>query len=836
MLGLSAVGEAHDSYALDVTCPICELQFGISVTGNYSAYGNGDEGRTNSYFNVALGSIYYCHRCYYSGRRHAFKSKEDKYFTLDLPNAKQTKAIKAYLKGRKSLLSSEALYPVEYFDIAAHCLTLRQAETDVMLNMHLMCAWMCDDAGEDALAAMYRTRAMAALKQSMSDKTLTPANRFWRRRLKWVIVDNLAKHAEALKGMTELHAEIELLVKTRRKLLPPKPEEFGDGKNSMPYELHNAEERKEWRDGDGKLFVEPTPEIDPETKAKRRKAWLDWRSFTELKNVLSEVNYGRTKLQYKMIGPAKAAALAKKGGYSEKYAFFEVFRSRNASEVASAFETFIANPLGKRPKEYDDDTYEWETREDRAREGLVSCLTRDAGTSPELKELGRRLELKYSRLYARDISYDKKVEADMRSLKKASVASMVKELAEKRKKGKKEDTFLFVEKIVVDTTATYSCYDIVAELARRNNKHATAALLSDFAKNLSWYAANDLEDLRDYLFPETSKDMLELGLSWGYPDETLEYFEPLYRVFARDPGLATAAARRMINVTAKKEGITDTEGVIGIMPLGYLKTEKSRKLLIKAAGKNRPAIAYAAAKCLLIRGDPAGKDAMIKVILKHRMWDLPRDRTCDTFVGMLKPQDLAVLDKLKKRFLDDPEYTKRVKPTIEADGTYEKGLGLPISLVAALTRATPKQQGVYDAFLARLAPPENIPEDKSPWDFFAYRHIDSMMQAARVYYRPKVGKHIALLLDRFGEDDEIGPDLIDALAADGATDQQGTLAALLKRPTPAPLKAALIRASRKLDIPGMPEKLGEWSSSRNEKLAKLAKAEIARKNKGSKKK
>jgi hypothetical protein len=50
------------------------------------------------------------------------------------------------------------------------------------------------------------------------------------------------------------------------------------------------------------------------------------------------------------------------------------------------------------------------------------------------------------------------------------------------------------------------------------------------------------------------------------------------------------------------------------------------------------------------------------------------------------------------------------------------------------------------------------------------------------------------------------------------------------------LKAALIRASRKLDIPGMPEKLGEWSSSRNEKLAKLAKAEIARKNKGSKKK
>jgi len=363
-------------------------------------------------------------------------------------------------------------------------------------------------------------------------------------------------------------------------------------------------------------------------------------------------------------------------------------------------------------------------------------------------------------------------------------------------------------------------------LVRRKDKDAAAALTSDFAKNLSWYA-DDLDGLRNYIFPEAKKDTMERDLSWAYPTETTEYFAPFYKAIARDPKLAAATASRLIDRINTDELIAATDGVIGIMPLAYIKTKETRQLLVKAAATGPSPMAYAAAKCLLMRGDPAGKDAMIDVIATHCQWDLPSGRAGDAFIKMLKPQDAAILPKLKELFLDDAEYTRDLKE----DKRKTDGLGLPIRLVAALTRAAPKQQGVYDAFLARFAPPPDTPKDISWASPFNYRHIASLMQAARVYYRPDIGKHIALLLDRFGGFDEIGPDLIDALAAGGATDQLGTLAALLKRPVPVPVKAALIRASRKLDIPGMPEKLTEWSRSRNEQLAKLAKAEIARRDK-----
>jgi len=678
--------------------------------------------------------------------------------------------------------------------------------------MYLMCAWMCDDAGEDALAAMYRTKAIDASKESLGDKTLKAADRFWRRRLQWIIARNLGRDSEALKGMTDLHAEIEQFIKARRKTLPPKPEGFDNADGKMPYKLRNSDEDH------GGLFEPDKSEkpLHPKTKARLRKIWKAWLDFDELESVARSIKYRKTLWLYKTLRATKALALAMKGKYTERYVFTELFRSSNDFRIIAGIKAFVAKPLGERPKS--SDSGDWMFDEMRGSNKLRDILMYRSGTSAELH--------RFAKSYASsDVEDENAPSLTDLMLKRASPEFLVKRLKDK------QHGFY----VTLDGDLGYlrpdpfggsdTAVDIVAELVRRQDADAIAALTADFAENLSCYAEK-LDDLREEVFPETKKHPMERDFSWAYPTETTDYFEPFYRAIARDPKLAAEAASGVIYRAYTDEDVPYADGVVGIMPLGYVKTEESRKLLIEASGMEEPAMAYAAAKCLLLRGDPAGKDAMINVILTHQLWDLPRDRAGDAFIGMLKDKDATVLPKLKKLFLDNPEYTR----LLAKNEREVNGLGLPIRLVAALTRAEPKQQGIYDAFLARFAPPAEAPKDGSWASHFDYRHIDSLAQAARMYYRPDIGKHIARLLDRFA-DDEIAPMLIDALAAGGAADQLGTLAALLKRSVPIPVKAALIRASRKLDIPGMAEKLTEWSRSRNGQLAKLAKAEIARRDK-----
>jgi hypothetical protein len=807
-------------------CPICnnlfkqmERYIGPSCEDDYS-----DERRYESHVCFSGRSIYSCPQCRFSGPWWVFKRTDSK-LESEPPNAEQIKAIKIALAARTDRRPGKALFPAEYYDMARLCLSLSDPKPSEMRNMYLQCAWKCDDIGEDALGAMYRTKALAVSKQMCGEKPLELIEQFRRRILHSVIMHNFGKHAEALKGMTDLHVEIEQTINSHIKLLPPRPECLRTLFSKMPYTLRNPAEIKAYNADrslelsgssidDGHLYDFPRPPLDPETRIKLRKEWDQWKDFAHLQDFSKSISYWHSLWLYKTLRATKAMSLAKKGGLSERLHFTERFCFSNDFRVIAGIKTFVAKPRGEHPKspELDTEYHKYRHTCPVHFNGPMLDMLRSNEPSTELIRF----------IHSRNGGYGHTDKAAMTEcmIEKASAKFLSRHL-----KDNHQHTYYnsgYSNRRNPSDKRYGMTKDIIVELIRRQDAEAAAALSGNFANNLSWYAEALDKNLRDDIFPETAIYFVDRDFTYADPYMTNEYFAPFYKAIARDPKQATAAASRLIYRTYTDEEISSNERVIGIMPLGYLKTEESRKLLVEAAGAEDGDMACAAAKCLLMRGDQAGKDAMINLIVTHRLWDLPHDRTCDMFIKMLTPKDAAILPKLKKLFLDDPEDTKLPEE--------ERGQIPPFRLVAALSSVTPKQRGVYDAFLARLGIPS---EESNPYGgvtrgTWEYDDIISLAHLARVCYHPDIGEHIVRLLGKHADNDQVAPKLIDALAESGATDQIQALTELLKRPTPFFIKDALIRASSKLNIPGMTEKLTDWQGSRDKQLAELAKMEIAR--------
>jgi len=367
--------------------------------------------------------------------------------------------------------------------------------------------------------------------------------------------------------------------------------------------------------------------------------------------------------------------------------------------------------------------------------------------------------------------------------------------------------------------------NVLAELARRPDKDAVAVLISDFEQHIEWYTEMLYHLVAEWC-PKYDND-LGWDYSWAYPHKTTEYYWPLYKNLARDSTLPTAMASRLVEKV--RDGKIKGDGAIaGIMPLGFLKTKESRQLLVRTAQLKDPAAAFTAAKCLLIRNDPLGKDALINVILTHRRRDLPPDKTGDTFTRMLESKDAAILPRFKKAYFRNPH---RVTGQHREFNAYdEEGRGWPIRLIATLAKLDQKQASVYEAFIAELGKPEQRPDNGDWSKVTGGYNAEALIEASEIYYRPIIGKQLAAALEDIGYE-RIATELIAALVKTRATDCVQALTKQLNRPTPLEVKTAIIEASAKVDIPGLPEKLTEWSTSRNKQLARLAKTAIARRKK-----
>jgi len=799
---LSSYAYTHDGSPTMVTCPICATKFYVVEFGNYLDCGRSGEGGPKSYSDFQGQIVHCCPACHYSGNSNRFWPETNW-------RTEQVEAVKTVLAASKYPAPPTRLYPAEYVDLARQCLSVLKPEPAEMLEMHLMCAWMYDDAGKDDLATASRIKAMAACRDSLLNKTLKLADRFWRRRLQWVIMYNLGRRAEALKGMTDLQTEIEQFIETRRKSLPPKPDAYDIHDGEMPYKLRNGVDR------DGAEHIErrttAKKSSDPQAKAKLRKIWNAWLDIDELKSVAFQIKYWKTVWLYKALRPTKALALARKGRWAERSVFIEMFKSSSDFRVIAGIKAFVEKPMGLEPKELSDaETSKWMSDESSGRHKLESTLRTD-GTSSELREFAKRHA---------DLSYDNDQSrpslVDLR-IKRASTAFLVKRLT------RIQDDFLpypSMETSLLGAPVKWwseTPADIIAELIRRRNTEACAALSGHFADNTSWYAST-IPALSNELFLDKEHEGMFDAYSYSMDSlqESLERTASFFKAIARDPKMATLAAKRLLYRAYTDEEIDGDEGHVAIMPLGYLNSDESRQLLIEAAGIDDYAISYTAAMCLLLQGDLAGKDAMIDAILTYQADDLPEGPAGEAFIGMLKPQDAKVLPKFKELFLGDDE------------------IDAPIRIIAALARAANEQGGVYDALLARMTPTAK-PSKNGIWRPAVIDYDwESLIQAAGIYYRPAIGKHFARAINALADDD-ITPDLIEAMGTARAVDQIPTLAELLKRPSPVRIKTALIKASRALDIPHMPDKLIQWSRSQNEELAQLAKAEITRRGKAVKK-
>ena len=475
-------------------------------------------------------SIHECPHCHYSGRLHAFAHEDLEYspcapHKLDLPSKEQIEAIRKMLADRKDLYSGRFLYRTERFALAEKCLQLRKANAETMLHISLMCAWMHDDNGEDALASEYRKKALKACRTTLKHGISNQTQRIRRRTLQWVIIGKIGESEEAMRGLSTLLAEAKRTVSIRSKSMPPKPEYFDenyrDGFREIPEDLFD-----DYKD-DNRSEHAPPP-LDSRTKAKRRNMWTAWLALREFQEAVSAIEYRMIWIRCRTSDLTGALAIARKTGFDGRYAFLAMHRSTNDPKVIDAIKALFATPLHKplRPDENEDRESRERKKEDRSR--LFDVLYDDGRISYTSNTLYKyvcntveREDLDYV-----SISSPDKHEPDNR-YKDIPTADIVRELPQE---------WINVQKEKPRRYYKFPRHEL-AELARRSDKHAITALTADFKLHLA-SCARWAGVLVDDWFPELPPNYdFEYPYPWEHPYRTLEDYWPVYKTLARDAAM-----------------------------------------------------------------------------------------------------------------------------------------------------------------------------------------------------------------------------------------------------------------------------------------------------------
>ncbi|MCL2640539.1 MAG: DUF2225 domain-containing protein, partial [Phycisphaerales bacterium] len=141
---------------MSLTCPACAEKFSSTFIGSSSSFGEDDEGRP-----ISLGEdtqkyrLHACPKCHYSGFGGDFKGE-------DVPKGQQLADIRAVLAREGKAFPTGALWPLERAVVAEICMRAAKAEPWKIENLCMLGAWLADDAGEDALAAQWRDKALLA--------------------------------------------------------------------------------------------------------------------------------------------------------------------------------------------------------------------------------------------------------------------------------------------------------------------------------------------------------------------------------------------------------------------------------------------------------------------------------------------------------------------------------------------------------------------------------------------------------------------------------------------------------------------------------------------------
>jgi len=751
---------AHTTERVKFTCPVCGTAFISPVPMSGWTFGLTDEFRVKDW--VLQYRFHVCPNCRFAGQCWDFLSKAQPENPLEQA---QVEALRKTADRRRAMAPSGPLYPAEKAVLQAASCEAIGVPPDVMGGVYMYAAWLHDDAGEDALAAGFRKKALASFEESLKRGRIEAEQDAWLVKcVRAALTRRLGEPAKALEMYEALVEELWMAAEVFARLgncnlrgapLPPrstKPWWPGSGGPAIVFEASPLEDEGEQAEEEGKPQDKKTekgkqeeaPPPEPPKPPTPEEILSDLKYYAD--SLQEQVLLGMARARQQKLGESEGRRFALKGSYYDRQAFLETWCGSNSRETAKAIDEILADPLGR---------------------GRYPPLTQPMKTWAT--------------------TLDEKLANDLRSVldevnPSRRAASLAARVAQEHK-AKEENP----------NSGDFNLWCAVQQLANETSPEAAAALLKDLETHLPWYA----------------KEPLHLG-----------------KCLSCKPKAVAALAARLLDELAAGKG---DAGAVEFMldTLSCLDTNESLVLLRRAAACNAGNVRLAAIQYLVIKRDPGAKDRLLEVLPEAPRRDIDtfepgEGQVQRALVRLVTKEDYEKLERLARNppkvFRQDRAAAGPPLWLLAAMASADPARGIPAyearidkdirELVAATENA--RKSG------------KKAREREQKARSILYRLYD----VANLLYLPRTGPYMAAALNqdhlKIGWEHEKELAIL-YLGRAAAQDQAEALAALVARPVPVSMKLELINASRSIKIRGMDEALRRWSTSANKELAAAAK-------------
>ena len=746
---------AHTTARVKFTCPVCCTAFISPVPMSGWTFGMTDEFRVKDW--VLQYRFHVCPNCRFAGQCWDFLSKAQPENPLEQA---QVEALRKTAEQRRAMVPSGPLYPAEKAVLQAASCEAIGASPDVMGGVYMYAAWLYDDAGEDALAAAFRKKALASFEESLKRGRFEAEQDAWLVKcVRAALTRRLGEPAKALAMyealVQELWTAAEVLARLgdcnlRGAPLPPrstKPWWPGSGGPAIDFEATPFEDEEEQAEEKGKpqdkkteKGKEEAPPPEPPKPPTHEEFLSELKYYAD--SLQEPVLLGVARARQQKLGESKGRRFALDGSYYDRQAFLETWGGSNSRETAKAIDEILADPLGR---------------------GRYPPLTQPMKTWAT--------------------TLDEKLANDLRTVldgvnPSRRVASLAARVLQEHK-AKEENP----------NSGDFNLWSAVRQLANETSPEAATALLNDIEAHLPWYAKE-----RPYL------------------GECLS---------CKPSAVTEFAARLLDELAAGKGDAGAVEFMLGL--LAFLDTKESLVLLRRAAACNAENVRLAALQYLFEKHDPGTKDRLLDMLVKWGKAPLlDVNSVSATLVHSVVREDYDKLQLLARKLRDTSEGKQQQDFTplwlLAAMASADPARGMPAyearidkdirELVAATEDArkpgkkAKEREQEARSILCRLYDAANL---------LYLPRIGPYMAAALNQDHLEIDweneKAVAIIY----------------LGRAAAQDQADALAALVARPVPVEMKLELIKAARNIKIRGMDEALRRWSASANKELAVAAK-------------
>jgi len=750
---------AHTTERVKFTCPVCGTEFISPVPTCTSGYGLTDELRVEDL--VLQYRFHACPNCRFAGHSWDFQSKAQPDNPL---KQAQVEALRKTADQRRAMVPSGPLYPAEKTMLLAASCEAMGVPPEVMAGVYMYATWLHDDAGEDALAAAFRKKALASFEESLNRGQFEAEQDAWLvKYMRAALIRRLGDPAKALPMYEALAEELRAAQEVFTRLgdpcwvralwgapLPPRfPKPWWPGPSGPAFEISPLEDEEQQVEEEEKPQDKKTekgeqeeaPPLEPPKPQTPEEILSDLKYYAH--SFQEHVLLGMARARQEKLGESEGRRLALKGDYYDRQAFLETWGGSKSRETDKAIDEILANPLGR-------DRY--------------------APVAQPMKTWLTSLDMRL----ASDLRSD--LDEVNPSRRAASLAQWRKSAAE----GPDADPY------------GLSC--AVFDLAEERSPEAVAALMKDFQDHLSWYA---------------SKGYRANGMA-----------------LARRPAEATALAKKSLDELLAGKADTATV-LVTLQPLHYIDSAESLALLRRAAACNAENVRLAALQYLVIKRDPGAKDRLLEVLPEAPRRDSDtlepgEGQVQRALVRSVTKEDYEKLERLARNppkvFRQDEAAAGPPLWLLAAMASADPARGMP----AYEARIDKDIRELVAATEEARKPGKKAREREQEARSILYRLYD----AANLLYLPRTGPYMAAALNqdhlKIGWEHEKELAIL-YLGRAAAQDQADVLAALVTRPVPVSMKLELINASRSIKIRGMDEALRRWSTSANKELAAAAK-------------